>query len=57
MAIFVVGMLLAVGLWLRAIRSGDLTRQPRDPRRLRETVPPLVLTIACLAIFPWRIRF
>ena len=30
MTVFVVGMLLADGLWLRATRSEELTRQPRD---------------------------
>lgn len=51
--IFALGMLVAAGLYARAIASGVFDLPPRDRSRVRTLLVPLVLIFACIGIFPW----
>jgi hypothetical protein len=53
MVVFALSMLLAAGLSLRAVRSGELERRQQDPHRLRQTLPPVIVSLVSLVVFPW----
>jgi len=57
MIVFAMGMLVATGLSIRASVSGVFDLPPRDRSRVQTLLAPIVLILACIAIFPWGILF
>jgi len=55
MIVFTVGALLAAGLSLRAVASGVHSFPPRERSRAQTLtlLAPVVMSLVCLAIFPW----
>jgi hypothetical protein len=55
--VFALGMLVASGLSIKAVVSGVHDLPPRDPKRTRKHLAPVLLILLCLAIFPWSTVF
>lgn len=55
MIVFAAGMLVAAGLSVRASTSGVFDLPPPDRSRVQTLLAPLVLILACIAVFPWSV--